>query len=452
MTEYPQFTGDLPYFPDRTIGTESAANPFASVPSLRRPVPDSSSFPTRQTVLFAWELGAGFGHLLQMLPLAEDLVRRGHRVFVAFRELDRAGPIYARAGVSFLQAPIWLSGGLQFPRPVTFSQMLANVGFAGDAAVFARACAWRNLIQQVRPDLLVADHAPTALLASRGLPMRRALIGSGFCCPPDLVGGGGDEPWAVVRPQQAAAADRQTLLEDERHVLGRLNRVLEKWKQPPLERIGQLYSQVDENSLTTLPELDHFPDRRGAGYWGPVVTRVPGGEPPQWPDARGKRVFVYVKDSAAEAMLAALAEAGHSTVAYIDGATSELSRRLESPTVHVASRPLDLGRAAAECDAAVLGGGHGTTAEMLLAGKPVLQIPPAREQRMVAEAVTRLGAGLDASARQPGSVRAALAALLSDDRYGAAARRFADRYARFRPQRQREAMLTRAEELLEARP
>jgi len=40
MTEYPQFTGDLPYFPDRTIGTESAANPFASVPSLRRPVPD----------------------------------------------------------------------------------------------------------------------------------------------------------------------------------------------------------------------------------------------------------------------------------------------------------------------------------------------------------------------------------------------------------------------------
>ena len=47
---------------------------------------------------------------MQMLPLAEDLVRQGHRVFVALRELDRAGAIYARSGVSFLQAPLWLSG------------------------------------------------------------------------------------------------------------------------------------------------------------------------------------------------------------------------------------------------------------------------------------------------------------------------------------------------------
>ena len=97
--------------------------------------------PTAMTILFVWELGGGLGHLMQMLPLAEDLVRAGHRVFVAFRDLDRAGPIYSVAGVSFLQAPIWLSGAALFARPMTYAQMLANCGYGSNAALFARACA-----------------------------------------------------------------------------------------------------------------------------------------------------------------------------------------------------------------------------------------------------------------------------------------------------------------------
>src|SRR5207253_1351185 len=111
------------------------------------------------------------------------------------------------------------------------------------------------------------DHSPTALLASRGLPARRALIGSGFCCPP---GEEGDGIWGVIRPISAAAADRARLRGDEDGVLARVNRVLNRWRLPPLRRLGELYTEVDENFLTTFPELDHFPQRRGAGYWGPV--------------------------------------------------------------------------------------------------------------------------------------------------------------------------------------
>lgn len=109
---------------------------------------------------------------------------------------------------------------------------------------------------------------------------------------------------------------------------------------------------------------------------------------------------------------------------------------------------MDLARAAKECDAAVLGGGHGATAEVLLAGKPVLEVPGALEQRLGAEAVKRLGAGLDAPAKEPQRIGEALEALLAGDRFSAAARRFSQRYTRFDAAEQRERMLGRAEELI----
>jgi UDP:flavonoid glycosyltransferase YjiC (YdhE family) len=438
-----------------------AAPPFSGSSVIRHDGPDPAAAPSPRgtagpgnaTVTFCWELGGGLGHLMQMLPLASDLSRRGHRVFVVTRDLDAAAPVFRKAGVRFLQAPVSNPCQRRFPRPVNYAQLLANNGFGADGGLFARASAWRNLFLMVRPDLLVFDHAPTALLASRGLACRRALIGSGFCCPPDDPGeDAGRARWAVLRPHAAGAAGpaASTLAAAAEEILARVNRQLDRWRLPHLPRLGQLYAQVDENFLTTFRELDHFPRPQGCTYWGPVVTDGDG-DAPQWPTGEGPRVFAYLKPfPALPALLDGLQESGCRVI--VGGHIGdEATHSRAAGGVDFAPRPLDVAKVAGECDLAILNGGHGVTAQMLLAGRPTLQIPLAQEQQMLADAVARLGAGEVARAKHPDDVRQKLALMLSSDRYRSAAAAFARRYAAFDPRRQRGAMLARSESLLSPR-
>src|ERR1700728_2291050 len=125
------------------------------------------------TIFFAWELGGGLGHLMRIAPLAKALTAQGHRVFLAARDLSRVESIYLGSGVQYVQAP-FLNAQFEpgYEKPVYFADLLHNIGFADDGCLLAHAEAWRSLYRLVRPDLIVFDHSPTALLAARGVPAR----------------------------------------------------------------------------------------------------------------------------------------------------------------------------------------------------------------------------------------------------------------------------------------
>ena len=46
------------------------------------------------SVLLTWELGAGLGHLVNLLPLARGLAERGHRVTAMLRDLSQAEKVF----------------------------------------------------------------------------------------------------------------------------------------------------------------------------------------------------------------------------------------------------------------------------------------------------------------------------------------------------------------------
>jgi hypothetical protein len=333
--------------------------------------------------------------------------------------------------------------------------------------------AWRNLYRLVCPDLVLFDHAPTALLAARGLDLRRVVLGSGFCVPPDLSPLPNLRPWV-----NGPMSDPARLAADEARVLATANTVLARLGRPPLHRVTQLYGEVDETLLLTIPELDHYPPGlrgKGARYWGAIGNaegepnaecRMMNAESPLTPalspeyrgeGVRGVRVFCYLKNFAAlPDLLAAQRDGGHPTTVVCDGVPRDLRERFAScPTIHFEDRPLDLRRVAEHCDLAVLNAGHGATAAMLLAGVPVLLVPIHLEQGLLARAAVRNtnGAAVEANPKDGPRLVAALNEMLASlPQHTAAARAFAARHASFDPREQVERIAGRVEELLASKP
>ena len=395
---------------------------------------------TLSTVLVTWELGGGLGHLVRLLPLVQSLRENGHQVVAALRDLSRAEAVYRGLQVSYLQAPIKTSkAGRAFDSMRTLAHILSNCGFGDDDELRGMVQAWRNLITQVRPDLILFDHGPTALLASRGLQMRRVVIGTGFCCPPDTTPVPDLRPWLP----DAAAQFRQ----DEQNVLRRANRVLDSLGVAPLERLTKLYHPVDETFLATFRELDQYPDRPPTRCWGAWPNS--GGMAPEWPGGAGKRIYAYLKPfPARDRLLALLDKLRLPTLVYLEPVQPKLPQKYQSKKLRFVQRRLDLTCVGRECDLAILNGGHGVTASMLLAGVLILQLPIYVEQAMTGVATRRLGAGRSARIDRPNEIAAKLTDLIQSDKYARAAGEFSARYRDFDPKQQVERITQHLEELL----
>jgi hypothetical protein len=372
------------------------------------------------TVLFTWELGGGLGHLATMAPVVRWLRERGHCVVAALRDLSRARQVLGTE-IDLYQAPVRTRpAGEWIDPPRTFAHILHNSGFNDPAELHALTEAWGNLYRCIRPDLIMFDHSPTALLAARGLSARKALLGPGFFCPPDVY------PLPDLRPWMPA--DPERLRREEDRVCGNANRVLASLGRPQLERLAHLYRDVEETFLTTFRDLDAYGPRDKVHYWGAWPNSE--GTSPSWPDVAGKRVFGYLKAfPALPHLLEALRGAATPTIIYGDGISEDIQQRYACRSLRFEREPLNLTEVGRQCDLAILNGTHGATVAILLAGKPVLELPLYLEQALTSLKVAQLGAGITVSIAEAHRLAPALSTMLGSDAYAAAARCFAQRYA-----------------------
>jgi UDP:flavonoid glycosyltransferase YjiC (YdhE family) len=142
-----------------------------------------------------------------------------------------------------------------------------------------------------------------------------------------------------------------------------------------------------------------------------------------------------------------LRQRGIPTVAYTHDLPRETADKLAGPTLHIASAPLDIAQAAAECDVAILNSGHNSAAQFLLAGKPLLLLPIALEQGLLMRRLVEKGLAVSAPPDRPAAIAAALDDLLSNTRFRDAAQAFAAKYASYEPEDAQDAIVARIEEL-----
>jgi UDP:flavonoid glycosyltransferase YjiC (YdhE family) len=343
--------------------------------------------------LFAWELGGGLGHTVPLSQLSRPLLAAGHEVHVALRDLSTShaafGDLAGHPRLRLWQAPIWTANLRGLPETATYAELLFRAGFLDDRRLMGLVRGWRSLMEFVRPDLLLVDHAPTALLASRGLGIRRAAIGTGFFLPPALAPIPAFREWETVDPARV----RQS----EDRAVATANLVLAALGEAPIGRLHQLV-ETDEDFLLTWPELDHYrhrPPSPGARYWGPLPTADQGMAPP-WPAGDAPRVFAYLKPdyAAIESALEALKAAPLRTVAFVPGLPKALVQRFTSPHLAFAAGPVDMRDVCTQADAVVCNAGSGTVCTVLRAGIPVALLPMHAEQLLFSRRVAETGAGI----------------------------------------------------------
>jgi UDP:flavonoid glycosyltransferase YjiC (YdhE family) len=372
-----------------------------------------------------WELGGGLGHAGRLKMLAQALLARGHRVSLSLRDLMHTQALLAELDLPKLQAPVWLhqAAGLPSP-PGSLAEILLHCGYLEPAALRGMVDGWRAMFALLRPDMLVADFAPTAILAARGIGLRSASVGNGFYSPPP------GQPLPALQPAPAGR-----LAASEARVLHTANALL---AGAPLAHAAELFLG-DLPLLCTWPELDHYarPESAAARWFGPSFM-PDAGAPPQWPAGDGPKVFAYLKSSHPShgALLRALAEEGCRTLVYLPEVAGGAAPPVGSPLLRYASGPVALAQALPEADLCVSHAGEATLAQSLLAGVPLLMLPSHTEQFMLARRVARSGAGYNAALLTPSSDwRGALRRVLDDGRHRQAASAFAARHRGFSQQR-----------------
>ncbi|MDP1656992.1 MAG: UDP-glucuronosyltransferase [Hylemonella sp.] len=376
-------------------------------------------------VLIAWELGEAFGHLARCLRLAEGLVALGHGVALVLKDVRLPAGQTTATGITVLPAPLTPHAGAGSRAPVNYADVLNVSGFANARDVAARMSAWQGLFSLVRPDVLVADHAPTASLAARLASIPHLSIGNGFAIPPSV------SPWPSIRPWETVPDQALTTAEARLdHVLDAAQKVLGHTRAV---RVRDLFGEHD--ILDTFAELDHYGARPDGRYVGPIVS-VPHALRVAWQGREGPKVLAYLRPAVSgfQSILQALAGLDAEVLCVAPGMKPEMAKHCATRRLRIALAPLDLPPLLEHADLAVGYGNSGFSTQAVLAGVPLAMRPRHVEQALFAHRVEALGAGKLLSGRiDADSVTASLQELLDNPAYRQAARAFRNRHADYSP-------------------
>ena len=335
-------------------------------------------------ILVANELGGGLGHAHRLAPWVHALRDRGAIPVCALRDVVAPQAGVLGANTRLLQAPIMLRAPLaQQAAAASYAEILLSAAGYGNPQVLARLVdAWLALMEVCKSQLLVADFAPTAMLAARIRGIACVNIGDGY----------------TVAPQGAAfdpvvARDGRRIQAAEDSVVATVNTVLAEHDRKSIAQAGDLHD-ANITILATYPELDHYHGAtRASGYAGHFRLGNGGGF--EWHDVPGPRIVAYLKPAASnfQAIVSGLARMPGQVHLYAGGMVRERTA-VAGYGLTWRATPMPVPAALADCDLVVSHGGHGMVCEALLAAKPALVFPSNHEQTLTALNVERMGAGL----------------------------------------------------------
>lgn len=361
--------------------------------------------------LLGWELGANRGHLLRLASVAKRLAARGHQVTIAAQRLTRGAELPPE--VSVWQAPVWPRllanvGALGGPLPNTLGDILVRVGLDDPEILPALVHAWEGIIAAAQPDAVMADFAPSLLVAARGR-VPRLCIGSGFDTVPQQL-----ERFPTLTGQPAVYREDQ--------VLARMNQAMSAASLKPLTKLPEMFAA--ERVVTgTFAELDPYAQWRAGANAAPSVME-PIGEA-----GGGEEIFLYADAVLlrAASLWDGLARSALPVRVFASGASTAQQAELAKLGFAVAPGPLPFARIAERSRLAMSYGPLGFVSSALAAGLPSVVVHYDLEKSLTGQAITRmqLGGHVHAGAVQAEAFATSLRQLYHNDSFQRRARELA---------------------------
>lgn len=322
------------------------------------------------------------------------------RAVFAVRNLDHARSALGSDPATVLQAPVW-------PRHRSWSitdtlagheDVLARIGFGEPVQLEVVVRAWRELLDLIRPDLIVADHSPALMLSVYGEPTPVVAIGTGFTMPPL-----GLDRFPPLQADRATAMPEGRLLESARIVQKARGATL------PSSLIDVFRSSA--RFVFGLPELDPYRAFRNE----PI--HVPPEGLPAYSEPSERRLFAYLGAELPQLELLAqvLAEMDTPVECYLRGETGSVGTflRMRGHVVH--DKPPDLKDVLSRCSHVLSQGGAFTSAAAFAAGRPQLVVPLHNEAWLNLKLLRQYGvAQTFAPNLQRSAMRSALQVFLAD--------------------------------------
>ncbi|MBP2275352.1 MULTISPECIES: glycosyltransferase [Sphingomonas] len=336
--------------------------------------------------MIGWELGDGRGHLEPLLPVVRSLVDQGCHIVLAMRNQGTARSVFRwlidhKIAINDVhQAPIFVHKATPPPSPLlSLAEILAHAGFAKPALLGPVVRAWSRMLDDVKPDIVLAEFAPSLRIAAYGRTPT-IMVGSGWTIPPDASP---IAPLPILHDQPELAAEAEAAICDTIASISGIS-----W-QP--ERLATILRGDDTFVMCPTP-LDPYRAYRGERIWCPPNTPMR-----QIGEKRSKlSIVAYLPKHhpAHSAFAAAVARLGVPTDAYFGGET------FEGAGVDVATTPLNLPEILPKAFCVVHHGGLGMSTACLAIGVPQVILPTDFEKHLNAVGVAnhKMGFVLPANA------------------------------------------------------
>lgn len=393
----------------------------------------------KRKLLFAWELGAGTGHVSPYLPLLRRMQARGWEITAAVRDTMEVGDMLRPLGITMVQAPVCARQFNGFDSlSYNFTETLLHFGYGDTRALHGLVEAWVSLCDLIGPDLIICSAAPALQLVAQNRGLPHTIIGSGYNCPPPA------HPLPLIRDW--APGVEQRLQNAEATVGSVLASVREKvFLEPGAYTTQQLFANSPAQ-LCTFRELDHYPARSAdSAYFGILTAR-------RYPAVRTSEyeVFAYLRNCAqGEALVSALAQSKLRALVYWPDAPNRNHFRHESGHLKITDRAVQLEHVLGGCRFVVGYGSHHLTAEALLAGKPLMLLPNYLEQELTCRAVEHLGAGISTVGKgRKMRFNRLIAQMCEDTSLQSAAQRFAANQDNWSAEESAESLAEKCEQLI----